>query len=99
MTLSGETPQDANLVAAGAVLFEDNCSSCHAEDGTGDIYQGAPDLTDAIWLFGGGYSDIRETVWNSRYGVMPSWSERLSEAEIRAVSTYVHGLGGGEASE
>ena len=28
--------------------------------------------------------------------VMPAWSDRLSEAEIRAVATYVHGLGGGE---
>lgn len=99
MTLSGETPQDAALVEAGAVVYEDNCAACHAEDGTGDRYQGAPNLTDAIWLFGGSYADIRETVWNSRYGVMPSWTERLSEAEIRAVATYVHGLGGGEASE
>lgn len=99
MTLSGETPQDAALVEAGAVVYEDNCAACHAEDGTGDRYQGAPNLTDAIWLFGGSYADIRETVWDSRYGVMPSWTERLSEAEIRAVATYVHGLGGGEASE
>ena len=30
------------------------------------------------------------------YGVMPSWTTRLSEAEIRAVSAYVHQLGGGE---
>ena len=37
-----------------------------------------------------------ETVTNSRFGVMPPWSDRLSEAEIRAVSAYVHQLGGGE---
>ena len=45
------------------------------------------------------HKDSFETVTYSRYGVMPSWSDRLSEAEIRAVSTYIHGLGGGEASE
>ena len=28
--------------------------------------------------------------------VMPAWSDRLSESDIRAVATYVHGLGGGE---
>lgn len=95
MSLSG-TPQDASLVEAGAVLFEDNCSSCHAEDGTGDRSQGAPNLTDAIWLYGGDYDRLVETVTYSRYGVMPSWAERLSEAEIRAVATYVHQLGGGE---
>ena len=99
MQLSGDTPQDAAAAEAGAVIFADNCSSCHAEDGTGDRYQGAPNLTDAIWLYGGDYDSLLETVNNSRYGVMPNWNERLSEAEIRAVASYVHGLGGGAASE
>ncbi|CUH77905.1 cytochrome-c oxidase, cbb3-type subunit III [Tropicibacter naphthalenivorans] len=99
MTLSGAAPQDASLVEAGQVVFEDNCAACHAEDGTGDRFQGAPNLADQIWLYGGSYEDIHETVWNARYGVMPNWNERLSEAEIRAVATYVHGLGGGEATE
>ena len=95
MSLSGE-PQDASKVEAGAVVFEDNCSSCHMEDGTGDRSQGAPNLADAIWLFGGDYASLSETVTNSRYGVMPAWTSRLSEAQIRAVSAYVHQLGGGE---
>ncbi len=98
MSLSGE-PQDASLAAAGAEVFEYNCASCHGEDGTGDIYQGAPNLADAIWLYGGSYDALMETVSYSRYGVMPSWQDRLSEAEVRAVATYVHGLGGGEASQ
>lgn len=95
MSLSG-TAQDASMVEAGAVIFEENCASCHAEDGTGDRDQGAPNLADAIWLYGGDYAAIRETVENSRYGVMPNWDTRLSEAQIRAVSAYVHQLGGGE---
>ncbi|MGH1354735.1 MAG: cytochrome-c oxidase, cbb3-type subunit III [Thalassovita sp.] len=95
MSLSGE-PMDASLVAAGATVFADECSSCHMEDGTGDRDQGAPNLTDAIWLFGGDYDAIKETVTNSRYGVMPNWNTRLTEAQIRAVATYVHQLGGGE---
>ncbi len=95
MSLSGEA-QDASKVEAGSVLYADNCAACHAEDGTGDRFQGAPNLTDAIWLFGGDYEDIAETVTNSRFGVMPAWNTRLTEAQIRAVSTYVHGLGGGE---
>lgn len=97
MSLSG-TADDASLAEAGAVVFEDNCAACHMEDGTGDRSQGAPNLTDAIWLYGGSYDKIAETVTYSRFGVMPNWNERLSEAEIRAVATYVHGLGGGEAS-
>ena len=66
------------------------------EDGTGDRNQGAPNLTDAIWLYGGSHDTLTQTVAYSRFGVMPSWTNRLSEAEIRAVATYVHQLGGGE---
>jgi len=95
-TLSGETPADATLVALGSEVFEDNCSSCHGEEGQGDREQGAPNLTDAIWLYGGDTDRLIETVTYSRYGVMPPWTERLSEAEIRAVAVYVHQLGGGE---
>ncbi|WP_292288243.1 cytochrome-c oxidase, cbb3-type subunit III [Marivita sp.] len=96
MSLSGE-PQDASMADAGETLFMDNCAACHMEDGTGDRWQGAPNLTDAIWLYGGDYDTLVETVTYSRFGVMPPWTERLSEAEIRAVATYVHALGGGEA--
>ncbi|MBY6058462.1 cytochrome-c oxidase, cbb3-type subunit III [Leisingera daeponensis] len=95
MSLSGE-PQDASKVDAGSVVFADNCASCHMEDGTGDRAQGAPNLADAIWLYGGDYGTLTETVTNSRYGVMPAWNTRLTEAQIRAVSAYVHQLGGGE---
>ena len=87
---------DAALATAGETVFLDNCAACHAEDGTGDRFQGAPNLTDAIWLYGGSVDDITYTVENARFGVMPSWTSRLSEAEIRAVAAYVHGLGGGE---
>ena len=96
MSLSGE-PQDASMVEAGETVFLDNCAACHMDDGTGDRWQGAPNLTDAIWLYGGEYDTLVETVTYSRFGVMPPWTDRLSEAEIRAVATYVHGLGGGEA--
>lgn len=95
MSLSGE-PQDADKVAPGAVIFADNCASCHMEDGTGDRSQGAPNLADAIWLYGGDHATLTETVYNSRYGVMPNWNARLTEAQIRAVTAYVHQLGGGE---
>ena len=95
MSLSGDA-NDPALVEEGAVVYLDNCSSCHAEDGTGDRFQGAPNLADAIWLFGGDYDTLMATVTNSRFGVMPAWEGRLTEAEIRAVSAYVHQLGGGE---
>lgn len=87
---------DAALAKDGEAVFLDNCSGCHAEDGTGDRSQGAPNLTDAIWLYGGDVDTLTNTVTNARFGVMPTWQARLSEADIRAVATYVHQLGGGE---
>lgn len=95
MSLSG-APQDAGKVAAGETVFLDNCAACHGDAATGDRGQGAPNLTDAIWLYGGDYDTLLATVTNSRYGVMPAWQGRLDEAEIRAVTAYVHQLGGGE---
>jgi cytochrome c oxidase cbb3-type subunit 3 len=87
---------DAALATDGATVFAENCASCHGETGMGDRTQGAPNLTDAIWLYGGDTTALTETVKNARYGVMPNWSTRLSEADIRSVAVYVHGLGGGE---
>ncbi|MGA9253561.1 MAG: cytochrome-c oxidase, cbb3-type subunit III [Roseobacter sp.] len=96
MSISGGAPVDPAQVAAGTEVFMDNCSACHGEQALGDVEQGAPNLADAIWLYGGDYDTLIETVTYSRYGVMPPWTQRLSEAEIRAVAVYVHQLGGGE---
>jgi cytochrome c oxidase cbb3-type subunit 3 len=84
------------LAGEGGTLFADNCAACHGDDGTGDPAQGAPDLTDAIWLYGGDHSTLVETITNARFGVMPAWGQRLGEAQVRAVAAYVHQLGGGE---
>lgn len=95
LKLSGQE-HDAAKATAGQQLFVDNCSACHMEDGSGDRTQGAPKLSDAVWLYGGTREAIHESIYFARFGVMPDWNERLSEDEIRAVSFYVHGLGGGE---
>ncbi|XDA97116.1 cytochrome-c oxidase, cbb3-type subunit III [Sulfitobacter sp. LCG007] len=95
MALSGED-HDAQRAAAGAEIFADNCASCHGESGQGDREQGAPNLADAIWLYGGDRATLTETVTNARFGVMPAWGQRLSEEDVRAVAAYVHALGGGE---
>ncbi|WP_375229106.1 cytochrome-c oxidase, cbb3-type subunit III [Roseobacter sp. S98] len=96
MELSGATPADPNAASAGVEVYADNCASCHGDEGLGNRDLGAPNLADAIWLYGGDYDTLVETVTYSRYGVMPPWTQRLSEAEIRAVALYVHQLGGGE---
>ncbi len=92
--MSGQE-HEAALAAAGEEIFLAQCSACHMEDGSGDPWQGAPALNDAIWLYGGDVDTLTETITYSRFGVMPPWQDRLSEAEIRSVAAYVHGLGGG----
>ncbi len=87
---------DAALAEEGAVVFAENCAACHGDEGKGDRTQGAPNLTDQIWLYGGDVDSLTYTVNNARFGVMPNWNTRLSEADIRSVAVYVHGLGGGE---
>ncbi len=95
LALSGQA-HEAAMAERGAVLFADQCSACHGEDGRGNRDLGAPNLTDAIWLYGGDPTSLTYTVTNSRFGVMPPWSTRLTEAEVKAVAAYVHQLGGGE---
>ena len=102
LKISGQTADEA-LATPGATLFADNCAACHAEDGTGNRDMGSPNLTDAIWLYGGDAATLTTTIANGHGGVMPAWgfaadgaTPRLSEDQIRAVAVYVHGLGGGE---
>lgn len=92
------TAADTNtdLLTAGSEIFADNCASCHGANGGGDRELGAPNLADAIWLYGGDRIALEQTVRHSRFGVMPAWGSRLSEPDVRAVSVYVHALGGGE---
>jgi cytochrome c oxidase cbb3-type subunit III len=91
MMLGGQGGSDA-----GKTLFEDNCSACHAEDGTGNKDVGAPRLVDGIWLFKGGKEGVLAQINKPQHGVMPAWTGRLSETAIKQVSIYVHSLGGGQ---
>ncbi|MEO9129607.1 MAG: cytochrome-c oxidase, cbb3-type subunit III [Sphingomonas sp.] len=80
----------------GATLFANNCAACHGDNAKGNRAFGAPNLTDAIWLYGGDRDTLTETVTNARYGIMPAWGTRLDPVTIKMLATYVHSLGGGE---
>jgi cytochrome c oxidase cbb3-type subunit III len=95
LAISG-AEHDAALATDGAVVFAENCAICHGDTGMGDRTQGAPNLTDAIWLYGGTREALTDTIVNARFGVMPPWAGRLSADELRAVAVYVHSRGGGE---
>ena len=92
-------PQDdKEALDRAAPIFQSQCAVCHGENGTGDRTQGAPNLTDAEWLYGNSRDQIRTQIWSGRNGVMPTWGERLDEATITSLAVYVHALGGGEES-
>jgi cytochrome c oxidase cbb3-type subunit 3 len=82
--------------SAGKKLFADNCAVCHGPAGKGDRRVGAPNLTDGIWLYGSDKATIVDGLWNGRGSVMPAWTGRLDDTAIKAVTVFVHTLGGGE---
>ena len=82
--------------AAGAQLFAQNCAVCHGPGGTGNRTVGAPNLADAIWLYGGKREDIAAQVGNPHHGAMPAWGGRLDPVTIKMLAAHVHSLGGGE---
>ncbi len=82
--------------AAGAEVFKATCISCHGAEGKGDMKQGAPNLTDEIWLYGGNAKTVIATITHGRKGLMPTWEGRLDAATIKALAIYVHTRGGGQ---
>ena len=77
-------------------LYADNCAACHGDAGKGNAELGAPDLTDAIWQYGAARDAIVRQISAPKQGVMPAWTGRLSDVEIKQLSIYVHALGGGQ---
>ncbi|MER9332935.1 cytochrome-c oxidase, cbb3-type subunit III [Mesorhizobium sp. M0293] len=94
-SLSG-TVGDQSLVAPGAKVFAENCVACHGDNAKGNKELGAPDLTDAIWLYGSGEAAIAAQVTAPKQGVMPAWGARLGETKVKELAVYIHSLGGGE---
>jgi cytochrome c oxidase cbb3-type subunit 3 len=88
--------KDAAAAARGAKIFADQCATCHGADGKGKQEQGAPDLTDVVWLYGASRQAIVESIRTGRGGVMPAWGTRLDPVTLKALAVYVHSLGGGK---
>jgi cytochrome c oxidase, cbb3-type, subunit III len=95
LSLSGKEHASA-ASRRGAAVFAANCAVCHGPDGKGSRQFGAPDLTDAIWLYAGTRQAVSEQISAPRHGVMPAWGTRLDPVTIKMLAAYVHALGGGE---
>ncbi|HKJ70510.1 MAG TPA: cytochrome-c oxidase, cbb3-type subunit III [Gammaproteobacteria bacterium] len=99
-SLAGEDwANDSQKIAQGKEIFHGNqaaCYACHGKDAKGNQTLGAPNLTDAIWFFGGKKQTVIETITHGRGGRMPSWQDRLNDNQIKILTAYVHSLGGGQ---
>ena len=89
-------PADAGAIARAKPIFDTQCAACHGLEGKGDQAVGAPNLTDADWLYGADRAAIRGQIFAGNGGVMPTWGGRLSPETIKAISVYVHANAGGQ---
>lgn len=94
-SLSG---MDVDKAAAerGKATFAEQCAACHGEDAKGNLEMGAPNLSDAIWLYGGEQADVEQSIMTGRGGAMPAWGQRLDPVTVKMLALYVHSLGGGK---
>ncbi len=74
-------------VQQGRRTFASNCAACHGARGEGQI---GPNLTDGVWIHGGGPVSIYGTV---KDGVptagMPAWGAVLGDAQVKSVVAYI----------
>ena len=93
-SLSGLS-HDAEAAEKAQSTYNTVCMACHGLDGKGNIYLGAPDLTDDVWLYGGSSKQIEFTLRHGRSGKMPAHKEILgshADAKIHLLTTYVYSL-------
>ena len=95
-SLSGALPAEgsAERIEAGSQVFAENCVACHGDDAKGNHDLGAPNLTDASWIYGGDAQSVYSSVYSGRQGHMPHWGDRLSPLQIKLLTLYVHTLEG-----
>ncbi len=68
------------------------CAACHGADGKGNQALGAPNLTDRIWLHGGGLQQVVAMINLGKNNMMPAWDTKLTEGQIHVLASYVLGL-------
>jgi len=97
LSLAGR-PVDPLSARQGQAIYagKGGCYDCHTNDAKGDAAIGAPDLTDATWLYGdGGRAAVIYSITHGRQGMCPAQAGRLSPLRLREVSLYVYALSHG----
>ncbi|MCN4143962.1 MAG: cytochrome-c oxidase, cbb3-type subunit III [Thiohalomonas sp.] len=92
----------------GKALFQSNaCFACHGMDAKGMAALGSANLTDGIWRFDEAdkLASAKRTIAHgvnafgdakTRNAEMPSFKDKLSEADIKKMAVYVYKFGGGK---
>lgn len=75
------------------------CAACHGPEAKGNPGLGAPNLTDAIWLYGSSEATIAETIMKGRSNSMPAHREFLGEQRVHVLAAYVYGLSKQDAAK
>ncbi|MGC3982589.1 MAG: c-type cytochrome [Steroidobacteraceae bacterium] len=92
--LLSKQPHDEAAAERGRRVYENHgvCYDCHASDGYGVSDYGTPSLTGrgGSWLYGGDRDTLYKSVFDGRHGLCPAWVNKLSFAEIRALSAFLY---------
>ncbi len=91
-----KTDHDRSKAQKGTAIYKENCAACHGEDGKGNQEVGAPNLADAIWMYGETREELAKFIHTPTNAVMPAWVHRLDDVTIKQLAVYVHALGGGK---
>src|SRR5690606_2360453 len=83
-----------SAVRIGERMFVDNCSACHGRDAHGNALLGAPNLTDADWLYVGDDDALRTSILEGRRGTMPPLGAAIDDAEATRIANHVLSLSG-----
>ncbi len=78
---------DAEKLALGQQIYEDNCQVCHGQDGSGEVL-GAADFSDLRVVDDQAPRDFYLVTTQGK-GSMPAWQGRLTQDERWAVIDYV----------
>lgn len=95
MSLYGTLPAGRDITQ-GQNIYAEQCAACHGDKGQGNTELGGPRLAARVHLFGADRDSVRRQITAPRLGVMPAWNARLDPATIKALTIYVHQLGGGQ---
>jgi cytochrome c oxidase cbb3-type subunit 3 len=79
----------ASPTTPGAALYQQLCVGCHEADGSGNPAFGAPALNDQIWTYGGGRTELIESIATGRNGSMPAFGKRLDATQIRLLTVWL----------